>query len=67
MTESIYVVWRVSGDSPKCRHASIEQALNEAKRLADLNHGEEFIVLRAISSVTYRDSPYVTKCYSKKG
>lgn len=67
MNEVIYLVWNPGGTNPTCRHNTIESARNEARRLCQLHHGQEFFVLRAIESVQYRTDPFVCKNYSKSG
>ena len=49
MNYDFYVVWNPRGNWPMRRHSFEYQALAEAERLAQINPGEEFYVLRAIS------------------
>lgn len=47
--------WMVQGSqkrAARCRHASFESALAEAERLANLNPGRTYWVLRSVSAVT---------------
>jgi len=48
--EPFWVVWCVGGGPPKCKHSSFESADTEAKRLARMRCGEEFVVLEAVRS-----------------
>lgn len=63
--ESIYVVWNPAGNAPTVRHPSVEQAREEARRLALANPHAEFFVLRAVESVQYRTDPFVCKTYCR--
>ena len=65
MTESLYIVWCPTGDNPLKRHANVDDARKEARRLCEQNHGREFFVMRAVESVQYRTDPYVCRNYSK--
>ena len=69
MTESRYYVWSPSDGSPTKNHPTVAQARAESHRLCCLpeNYGKEFLVLRAIESVTYRTDPLVRKTFSKQG
>lgn len=67
MTEALYVVWNPQAGNPKHKHATVELAREEARRLCQLNHGQEFFVMRAIESVQYRTDPFVHKNFSKSG
>jgi len=65
MNESMYLVWSPSGGYPMRQHDSISSAQDEARRLAELNKGQEFIVLRAIQGVTYCENPWRTHNFCK--
>lgn len=53
MNESgFYMVWNKNGRTPRYRHKSSRCAIDEAKRLAHLNEGQDFFVLKAIKKVT---------------
>jgi hypothetical protein len=67
MNDIIYLVWNPCGTNPSKRHNSAEDARAEARRLCQLNPGQEFFVLRAIESVQYRTDPFVCKNFSKSG
>lgn len=54
MDAQFFMVWNPNGGLPKTKHASYDYALREAKRLAHLNPGQQFFVLRATTSVTVR-------------
>jgi hypothetical protein len=47
-----YYVWNTTGGAPRFKHASREEATTEASRLAKLNRGMRFVVLKVISSYT---------------
>ena len=53
MIESFYMVLNPTEHNPIRRHDSIEQAIEEARRLAQAVPGVEFITLRAIQGVTW--------------
>lgn len=44
-----WVVWSPQGDSPTFKHGTLEGAELEAKRLAGLHQGQEFIVLGSVA------------------
>ncbi len=46
--------WMITGDgnSPKVRHASRQDAVREAERLAKANPGTQFFVLEAVEMLT---------------
>ena len=46
MTEIYYMVWREYGASPRARHINRTAAINEAERLANLEKGAKFLVMR---------------------
>ena len=48
--DMFWFVWSPEGYPPKFRHASPDLAEQEARRLALLNPGKEFIVLRSEKS-----------------
>ena len=43
--KKIYMVWREGGDMPKVAHDSMDEAMEEANRLADKHRGDIFHVL----------------------
>lgn len=66
MTErSLYLVWNPGGENPKHQHANVELARTEARRLAELNPGIEFYVLRAVEGVEYRNDPWRYRTFCK--
>lgn len=46
-----YLVWSLKGTSPKKIHNSLEEAKKEAERLAKLNIGQEFNVVKIVGKV----------------
>ena len=48
--EPYWVVWCVGGGPPTYKHRSFESADTEAKRLARLHAGDEFVVLETVRS-----------------
>lgn len=46
-----FIVWNPAGDNPAMRHGTREKAQVEADRLARMNPGEEFYVLKAETMV----------------
>jgi len=55
MREPFYLVWNPKTGYTKHRHVLKKQAEDEAKRLALVNRGEEFLVLMPISSTRVAD------------
>ena len=53
--EKFWLVWRIDGDSPSFRHASLKTAKAEAERLARANPGCQFYVLSAESRVRIQE------------
>lgn len=45
LLNKFYIVWNPNGRNPAYKHTSYKSALDEAKRLAASNAGQEFIVL----------------------
>ena len=56
--DAFYLVWKSGGDCPTKRYMEIENAREEARRLAQENHCIEFFVLRVLEGVTYNESPF---------
>jgi hypothetical protein len=46
--KTFWVVWCASFGPPTIRQISKDSAVNEAKRLAGANHGQQFFVLESI-------------------
>ncbi|KHJ56274.1 hypothetical protein LA66_06825 [Aureimonas altamirensis] len=44
-----WIVWNPRGRTPTRKHASRAMATNEAYRLAGMNPGEQFFVLKAVA------------------
>ena len=67
--QSKYFVYCAEKGMPKKGHCNLADAGNEAKRLCQMeeNRGYEFFVLRAVSSIRYSESPFITRQYSKNG
>lgn len=63
--ESLYIVWCPTAGAPTVKHATVDDARAEARRLAELNPMQEFIVLRAVESVKYQADPFMHKNYSR--
>lgn len=57
-----YLVWNPNGRVPMKRHAEFWSAANEAERLAKLNGGEEFFVLKSVARL--RRPPEVEVAYA---
>lgn len=55
-----FVVWNPEHGLPRFRHATYQDALAEAKRLAGITKGARFYVLTACSVATMRDPVTVT-------
>lgn len=56
MAERFWIVWNPGSSRPPTRrHRSEESARCEAERLARLNPGQQFIVLRAVASARVVD------------
>lgn len=43
-----YYVYKYGDKAPRVRHATMEQAENEAKRLAEISPGTSFEILKAV-------------------
>lgn len=64
--KQFWMVWNLDGNQPRHRHATEDLATIEAKRLAQANPGESFVVLEAVSahkvtnmvSVSLRNAAY---------
>lgn len=48
--DAFWIVWNPEGRNPTHRHGSESSANNEAERLARMNPGQAFIVLRAVGA-----------------
>ena len=58
---TFFLVWNpTSPTPPRHRHDTLEAATAEARRLATLNAGQEFIVLAAIRSAQRSDPVTIT-------
>ena len=49
MDEIFWMVWNPKGNAPTYRHPSKDAAIQEARRLAMYNPGQEFYVLRTVA------------------
>lgn len=56
MLEEFYYVYNPKADKPRYKHLTYDSALEEAKRLATESRSEqqEFLILKAVSSVSYQ-------------
>jgi len=52
-------------DTPTVFHGTLNEASTEAKRLAKLNPGTEFFVLRAVKSICYMAEPFIQRSFCK--
>lgn len=50
-----FVVWNPNGSNPRFRHASVDGAKAEARRLAAATPGTDFYVLHALSVSRVKD------------
>lgn len=57
--DPFWLVWNPEGRAPTHKHDSPQSAAREAERLARLNPGQEFVVLKATASVKVRDVEWV--------
>lgn len=48
--EPYWLVWHVGGGPPTYKHGSFDSADTEAKRLARVHRGDEFVVLETVRS-----------------
>jgi hypothetical protein len=64
--KSFYVVWNPGDRCPLVRHTDLDAARTEAKRLATLNPGVEFFILRAVEGVEYREDPWRRRSFCAK-
>jgi len=63
--KSFYLVWRSGGLSPTHRHENVDLARAEAKRLAQVEPGIEYFVLRAVEGHFYSEYPWRTRSFCK--
>lgn len=49
-TERFWFVWNPMGSAPRVPHASLVEAESEARRLAGLHPGQNFVVLKSVSA-----------------
>ncbi len=63
--ESFYVIWNPTDRNPMLRYETVELATTEARRLAELNPGLEFMVLRSLMGVTWRNDPWRVRQFCK--
>lgn len=59
MNQPFFLVWNPQSGYTKYRHETEEAAAEEARRLAVLHPGKEFIVLRPVESVKFSKSEIV--------
>jgi hypothetical protein len=52
-----FMVWTKSGWAPRRRHMTFVDAMREARRLAELRPGSEYVVLHALGSVSVPRQP----------
>lgn len=57
MNKTFYMVWNKDRAVPTVKHATYQLAAAEAQRLATLNPGREFVVLRAEGSFSVSPPP----------
>lgn len=62
MLEEFYYVYNPKANKPRHKHLTYESALEEAKRLATeiRDEQQEFLILKAVSSVSYQRPISVT-------
>lgn len=60
----VYYVWRIGGNAPNVEHSSLKSAEEEARRLAELNKGCFFAVIKCIEAVGYSNDPFVVVKFS---
>lgn len=66
MEKPIYLVWcPQTSNVLTVKHDTFTGARFEARRLAEQTPGNDFFVLRAVESVCYKPSPFVTIMYSQ--
>lgn len=57
MSSKYYLVWNRAAGVPTYKHTSKLSAVTEAQRLANLNKGQEFLVLVVIGSAKVQPIP----------
>ena len=57
--EGFWMVWNPQRSAPRMKHFTRDSAINEAKRLARENPGEEFVVLQSVGSARRVDIDFV--------
>ena len=58
-TTPFFLIWNPSGEPPTRPHDTLDEALREAKRLAEAHAGQSFIVMRSQCVVHVPVSPIV--------
>lgn len=66
MNKSYFYVIKSCGAAPKHRHETQQEALQEAKRLAEMNPQVVFTVCRALLEVKFDKNPYRIKQLGKR-
>ena len=61
-----YYVWRIGGNMPNAKHSSLGSARKEAKRLAELNKGCFFAVVKCVEAFAYQNNPFVVVKFSEE-
>ena len=56
-----WIVWNLRRGFPTFRHATSHEAIEEAKRLAEINPGQEFLVLATTHRVQREEPVKVTR------
>lgn len=51
MKKKFWLVWNPTGSNPQYRHENFESAKQEAKRLAVIYPGNEFVVMESLGTV----------------
>lgn len=67
MKESKYFVWCPEAGAPTKAHETLSDAQKEAKRLCEMEHNKEFLILRAVEGYIYNPNPMTIKLYSRDG
>lgn len=57
--EGFWMVWNPQRNAPRVKHFNRDSAIDEAKRLARENPGEEFVVLQSIGRARRVDVDFV--------
>lgn len=63
--KAYWFVFKHCGDAPRMKHDTQQEALDEAKRIAQINPGITIYVCKVLLEVKYDENPYRIKQLGK--